>query len=338
MEWLNYHHLLYFWLVAREGGIARASGVLRRAHPTISGQIHELEDNLGEKLFTHVGRRLVLTDMGRVVYRYADEIFSLGQELVDTVKGRPTGRPLRLVVGVADAVPKLVVRRLLEPALAMSEPVRVVCREGKPARLLADLALQALDLVLADVPPGPAFGARVSSHLLADCGVSFLATAELAARLRPRFPHSLQGAPLLLPTDECSLRRSLDGWLSAHGIEARLMGEFDDSAALVVFGQAGHGAFPVPSAIEAAIRRGTGVELVGRVDEVRERFYAVAIERKLKHAAVVAVCSAVRDLDSGLPLPGQARRAIRKAKPGQPSSTPATAQRLRRARPRRLPS
>ena len=294
MEWLNYHHLLYFWAVAREGGVTRASEQLRLAQPTISGQLKALEEALGEKLFERAGRRLVLTDVGRVVYRYADEIFTLGRELQDTLKGRPTGRPVRFTVGVADAVPKLVAYRLLRPALTLPEPVHVVCREDKPERLLSELGLHSLDLVLSDAPASPGVKVKAYSHLLGETPVAFFGTDALAAEHRRGFPRSLDGAPVLVPTEGSSLRRSLEQWFDAEGLRPRVVGEIEDSALLKVFGQAGTGLFPAPVAIEAEIRVQFGVKVVGRVDAVKARFYALSAERKLKHPAVLAIREAAR--------------------------------------------
>jgi len=292
MEWLNYHHLLYFWTVAREGSVARACQRLHLSQPTISGQLRALEESLGEKLFARQGRGLVLTEVGRTVYSYADEIFSLGRELMDNLKDRPTGRPLRLSVGIADVVPKLIAYRLLEPALALSERVHVVCREDKPNRLLAELALHGVDLVLADAPLSPAMRIRAFSHLLGECGVCFFAVPKLAAAYRRRFPASLTGAPLLLPTDNTTLRRSLDQWFDQHGLRPQVVGEFEDSALLKVFGQTGTGLFVAPAAIERELRLQYGVVVVGRVEQIRERFYAISAERRLKHPAVVAISEA----------------------------------------------
>src|SRR3990172_12249937 len=289
MEWLNYNHLLYFWVVAKEGSIARATRELRLAQPTISGQIHRLEEVLGEKLFARKGRNLELTEIGRVVFRYAEEIFALGRELQDTLKGAPVGRPLTLVVGVADVVPKLIARRLLEPALKVSEPVHLVCREDKPDRLLAELAVHELDIVLADAPVSPSLRVRAFNHLLGECDVVFLAAPNLAATHRRGFPRSLDGAPLLLPTENTALRRSLDQWFTTHDIRPRVVGEFEDSALLKEFGQTGLGIFPAPSVIVDEVRGQYRVRLVGRLEEVRERFYAISVERKLKHPAVVAI-------------------------------------------------
>jgi LysR family transcriptional activator of nhaA len=295
MEWLNYHHLLYFWMVAREGSVTRASSELRLAQPTISTQIRMLEDALGEKLFVRQGRNLVLTDVGREAYRYADEIFSLGREMLDVIKNRPSGRALRLAVGIADVLPKMVVYRLLEPVRRLDRPVHIVCREGKPEPLLAELAIHKLDLVLADAPVGANTSVKAFHHLLGECGVSFFATPPLAARFRRRFPASLNGAPLLLPVEGSVLRRSLAQWFDAQGIRPDVVSEFEDGALLKAFGAAGAGVFPVPSIIEDEVRQQYGVQLVGRVEAVRERFYAVSHERRLKHPAVVAVCDAARE-------------------------------------------
>jgi LysR family transcriptional activator of nhaA len=294
MEWLNYHHLLYFWVVAREGSLARASAQLRLAQSTISGQIRALERSLGEQLFTKSGRRLVLTEIGRTVYRYADEIFGLGRELQDTLKGRASGRPLTLVVGVADVVPKLVARRLLEPALDLPVPVRLVCREDKPDRLLAELAVHTFDIVLADAPSVPSIRIRAFDHLLGESGIELFATPKLAAIYRRKFPQSLDGAPLLLPTENTALRRSLDQWFASRDLRPKVVGEFEDSALLQVFGQAGVGIFPAHSFIADEVRRQSQVLSIGRLQGVRERFYAISVERKLKHPAALAISEAAR--------------------------------------------
>lgn len=294
MEWLNYHHLHYFWVVAREGSIVRASAQLRLAQPTISGQIRALEDALGEQLFTRVGRHLVLTEVGRTVFRYADEIFSLGRELMETLQGRPSGRPLRLVVGVADVLPKLIAYRLLEPALHLATPVQITCREGKLERLLADLAAYELDVVLSDAPSGEFHKVRAFNHLLGECGVALFGTPELITAYGPGFPQSLDGAPFLLPTDNTTLRRGLDHWFSAHDIRPRIVGEFEDSALLNVFGQTSLGLFPAPTVVTAEVRQQYGVEVLGQIHTVREHYYAIAVERKLKHPAIIALSTAAR--------------------------------------------
>ncbi|MBI4956711.1 MAG: transcriptional activator NhaR [Myxococcales bacterium] len=294
MEWLNYHHLLYFWVVAREGGLVPAGKVLRLSHPTLSAQIHALEARLGEKLFVKVGRKLALTEAGRVAYRYAEEIFGLGREMLDALRGRATGQPVRLDVGIVDAMPKLVVRRLLEPALGLPEAVKLVCHEGSHERLLADLGLHTLDIVLADAPVPPGSSVRAYNHLLGECGVSFFGTKALAARHRQHFPRSLDRAPMLLPLESLTLRRALNQWFDQKGLRPEVVAEFEDSALLKVFGAEGRGIFTAPTAVEAEVMVQYGVELVGRTDEVKERFYAISVERRLKNPAVVAISQAAR--------------------------------------------
>jgi LysR family transcriptional activator of nhaA len=294
MDWVNYHHLHYFWVVAREGGLVAAGKVLRLSHPTLSAQIHALEAQLGEKLFIKVGRKLALTETGRVAFRYADEIFSLGREMVDAVQGRSTGQPLRLEVGIADVVPKLVVRRLLQPALTLAEPVRLICYEESYEKLLAELALHALDVVISDAPVPTGSSVRAFNHLLGDTGVSFFGTKELVKAYKRGFPESLDGAPMLLPLENLPLRRSLNQWFDRNAIKPRVVAEFADSALLQVFGGDGVGVFPAPTVVEKEVMSQYDVQLLGRVAEVRERFYAISIERRLKHPAVVAISDAAR--------------------------------------------
>jgi LysR family transcriptional activator of nhaA len=295
MEWLNFHHLLYFWVVAREGGLVPAGKVLHLSHPTLSAQIHALEDQLGEKLFTKVGRKLALTEVGRVAFRYADEIFTLGREMVATVHGRSTERPMRLDVGIVDVVPKLVVRRLLQPALELDEPVRLVCHEAPFDKLLAELALHALDIVISDGPVPSGSSIRAFNHLLGETPISFFGTKRLVKAYKPGFPRSLNGAPMLLPFESLTLRRSLNQWFDRHKVEPRIVAEFEDSALLEVFGGDGVGLFAAPSIVENEVTAQYGVELLGRADDVRERFYAISVERRLKQPAVVAITDAARE-------------------------------------------
>ena len=286
LEWLNYHHLFYFYVVAREGTIARACEMLRLAQPTISGQLKQLEDAFGEPLFDRSGRRLVLTEVGRTVYRHADEIFAIGRRLQDTLRGRSEAAAAPLRVGIADTVPKAMAHRLLEPALRMSPPVPLVCTEDKTARLLAELALRDLDLVLSDAPLAAGATIRAFNHALGDCGVAFLGTrARVAALPRAAFPRNLDGAPMLLPSPGTEVRRAIDAYFERNGVRPRIVAEFEDSALMKVFGERGEGIFPVPTAVaeEVAIRH--EVELVDATEEVRERFYAITIERRLAHPA-----------------------------------------------------
>jgi len=295
MEWLNYHHLLYFWMVAKEGSVVRASKELHLAHPTISGQIHRLEEVLGEKLFARKGRDLVLTDTGRVAYRYADEIFSLGREFLDTIKGRSTGRQLRLVVGVSDVLSKSIVHRILAPAFDLDEKIRVVCREDRSIEaFMADLAVHSVDVILADAPAGIGTSVRAFSHPLGECGSVVLAAPPLAKSLRQGFPDSLNGAPLLMPGSSSTLRRALDEWLDACDMRPRIVAELDDSALATVLGEAQLGAFVVPDVVERDIRRRYKVAVVGHLKELRQRFYAISIERKIRHPAVAAICEVAR--------------------------------------------
>lgn len=299
MNWLNYHHLLYFWTVAREGSIAAACQRLHLAQPTVSGQIKALERSLKAKLFERRGRSIALTETGRIVYRYADEIFSLGRELEDAVAGRVTGGLLKFTVGVADTLPKLIVHRLVEPALQLPEAVQVCCVDGDPDRLLAQLTLHELDLVISDYPANPRLGLRVFNHPLGDCGVTLFGTAELAGRYRPGFPGSLDGAPLLVPAGNAALRRAMDQWFDELGVRPLIRGEFSDSGLLKAFGGRGEGLFMAPSVVEDDVRRMYGVEVVGREERLRERVYAISMEKRLAHPAVVAITRAARSSLAG---------------------------------------
>ena len=291
---MNYKHLHYFWMVAKAGGVTRASERLHLTPQTISGQLTLFEEVLGEKLFTRGGRRLELTEAGRVVLSYADEIFSLGQELEEVLHHRPTGRPLQFRVGVSDAVPKAVAYRLLEPAVHLAEPLRIVCREDKLASLLAELAVHRLDIVIADSPMPAKVDIRGFNHLLGECGVTFFATQELAWRHPGPFPQCLDGAPLLLPGEDAAARPRLTRWFSDNMIRPQIAGEFDDGALMTAFGQAGVGIFAAPSAIAEQVMRQHEVVAIGSTKEVIEQFYAISVERKLTHSAVLAISRAAR--------------------------------------------
>lgn len=295
MEWLNYHHLLYFWVVAREGSVAAATTHLHLTQPTISSQIHALEKSLGQKLFTKRGRNLVLTETGHAVFRYADEIFSLGRELVQSVKGASGQRPSRFAVGISDSLPKLTTYKLLEPALRIAPPFKLYVRIDKTESLLASLAVHGLDMVLSDVPVSPSVNVRAFSHLLGECGISIFGTPALARRHRSNFPQSLQNAPMLLQTVNTALRRSLDQWFDGAGITPAIVGEVEDMAMLQVLGQHGLGLFAAPTIVENEVCRQHHVRVVGQLKEVRERFYAISVERRIRHPAVVAVSTAARD-------------------------------------------
>jgi len=290
----SYNHLYYFWTVAREGGVVRAAEALHLTPQTISSQLKVLEDSLGVQLFARSGRKLALTDAGRLALSFAEEIFRLGTEMSEALKGRPSGRPLQLSVGIVDVVPKLIAYRLLEPALHLDEPVRILCREGKLDTLLADIAVHKLDMVLADTPLGSTVNVRAFNHPLGECGITFFAVPPLAARYREGFPGSLQDAPMLVPAEGTALRGALMYWLDRLGIRPHIVGEFEDRALMQAFGQSGVGVFMSPSVIDAEISPQHGVEAIGSTTDVRERYYAITTERRLRHPGVVAVSQTAR--------------------------------------------
>jgi LysR family transcriptional activator of nhaA len=292
MEWLNYHHLFYFWTVMQEGSITAASSKLSLAQSTVSAQLSKFEEILGAKLFKRVGRNLEATDMGHLVYRYADEIFSLGREMMDSVRGKPIAGPLSLKVGLVDVVPKLVALKLLEPAGKLSDKVRLICHEGKDEQLLAELALHKLDVVLTETPLRSSLSIKAYNHLLGECGVSFFGVESLAQQFRSNFPFSLDDSPMLLPMPMSSLRGMADQWFDRIGIRPVIVGEFDDNALLTVFGQAGEGIFMAPTIIEKEVERQYQVKVIGRTDKIKERFYAISVERIIRHPAVVAISEA----------------------------------------------
>jgi LysR family transcriptional activator of nhaA len=292
--WLNYHHLYYFWTAVREGSVSAAARKLRLAQPTVSGQLKALEDSFGLALFNRKGNKLGLTDAGSHVYRYADEIFTLGRELRESLAGRLATRRSRLVVGIADVMPKLIAHRLLDPALRGDDGVRLLCYEDRHDRLMADLALHELDVVLSDMPVGPADTIQGFSHLLGESGVSLFAKPKVAERLRRHFPSSLDGVAFLLPIEHTSLRRALTKWLDQKGLRPQIRGEFQDSAMLTVFGQLGAGVFAAPTVIEDDLRSQHRVEVIARLDGLRERFYAITVDRRITHPAVAAICERAR--------------------------------------------
>jgi LysR family transcriptional activator of nhaA len=294
MKWLNYGHLHYFWMVAREGSMVKAAEELMVSQPTISTQLKELETSLGHRLFDRSGRGLVLTDAGRVAFNYANEIFSMGQEMVNALAHRPADRPLRLAVGLVDVVPKPVARRLLKPAMEMTQAVRLTCHEDKGDRLLADLAARRLDVVLSDGPIGAGHAFEGFNHLLGECGVTFFAAPEIASQYRRGFPQSLDGAPMLLPSGHTASRRALDVWLDTLRIHPVVVADFDDAALMSSFGQDGAGIFPAPTIVERRIQREMGVRLVGRTTDVQERFYAVTLQKTPNHPGVLAILEAAR--------------------------------------------
>lgn len=295
MPSLNLKHLRYFWAVATHGTIAQAAEVLHVTPQTISGQLRDLEEQVDAKLFRKKGRNLVLTDTGRVVFSYADEMFRLGNELQDVLEGRTPGVSLTLNVGVAMVVPKLLAYRVLEPVLTMPEQVRLVCQEAPLSDLLAELSIHKLDLVLADCPLNPTLNIRAYNHLLGESGISFYAARRVAARYKRDFPASLHGAPMLMPTANSALRHLLEQWLERQDIKPVIVAEFEDRALMKAFGEGGSGIFTTPTTVEDDVVAKYGVRVIGRVDDVKERFYAISAERRIKHPAVVTITEAARN-------------------------------------------
>lgn len=292
---INYKHLHYFWVVAKSGGIGRASERLHLTPQTISGQITLFEDVLGYKLFNRIGRRLELNDAGRVVLDYADKIFVLGDELQEVLRFRPGGWPLQFRVGVADAVPKAIAYMLLEPAMELPDSLRIVCREGKLTSLLADLAIHRLDIVIADSPMPSNVDVRGYSHLLGESGITFFATNELAKEYKKGFPKSLDLARFLMPGEDAAVRPRLLRWFEKEGVQPNVVGEFDDGALMQAFGAAGTGIFAAPTVVASQVKKQYSVAEIGHTNEVTEQFYAISVERQLTHPAVVAISSAARE-------------------------------------------
>lgn len=294
MEFLNYHHLRYFWTVAKEGGLTKAAAKLHVSQPTISAQIQALEGVLGEKLFRRAGRNLALTDTGQHVLGFAEEIFLLGQDLWNSVKQRPTRRPLRLYLGVADALPKLIAYHIIEPVFRLPQPVQVSCWETRVSDMLVELAAYRMDVVLADEPASSGVIPNVFNHFLGESDVTFCAVPPLAAKLRRGFPQSLNGAPALLPMSNSGLRRSLERWFQARGVRPRLVGELEDPALVNILALHGLGFMSVPSIVAKEIITRYGFRPIGRTDECQQQFYAITAERKLTHPAVLAITSTAR--------------------------------------------
>ena len=290
MNWLNYNHLFYFWMVAREGSVVDAAKTLMVSQPTVSIQLKELETSLGHRLFDRTGRGLKLTDSGRIAFNYANEMFSLSRDLTKALDRQPTDRPLKLAIGIADVIPKRVVRRLLAPALALKPGMRLICKEDTSGRLLADLAEGSLDVVLSDAPIGTGVHVQGFNHLLSECGTSFLAKKGLAMKYRRGFPKSLDGAPMLLPSDHTTVRQGLNAWFDSKHIHPEVVGEFDDTALMLTMGQEGTAIFPFPTIATEDPEKELGVAVVGVTETVRERFYAISVEEQPKHPAVAAIC------------------------------------------------
>lgn len=293
---LNYQHLLYFWAVVRTGSLTRACEELHLSAPTVSTQLRTFEERIGEKLLVKSGRTLAPTETGRLVYSYAEEIFGLGADLLNALAQRPTSKPLRLVVGIDDVVPKEIAHRLLEPALCLDQTVQLVCREGTLERLVAALQAHELDVVLSDSPVTPGLHMRAYNHRLGSCDARWMAAPALARSLRAGFPKSLNGARVLLPTADTAIRRSLDQWLDRCGVRPYIAGEFEDYALLREFARAGLGVAPVPEVLVPQFQRESGLETLGRARKVQAEFYAISIERKIRHPAVAAMRARAREI------------------------------------------
>ncbi|MEH6579596.1 MAG: transcriptional activator NhaR [Amphritea sp.] len=291
---MNFKHLRYFLTVAQEGSINRASEKLHLTPQTISGQIKLLEDELGSPLFKRHGRNLKLTRAGQNALGYAEEIFLLGDELKQGVRDNSRYKAQRFNIGIADVLPKLITYHLLEPSLNLSDPARLICHEGPLPILLADLATQKVDLVLADRPIDSSFHVRAYNHLLGECGLSFFATRDDASQYRENFPLSLNGAPMLMPTSDTERGTGLARWFERHNIRPDIRVECADTALIEAFGLSGAGIFCAPSVIEAQMTQQYGVQVIGRMDDIRERFYAISLERRVSHPGVLAVCNAAR--------------------------------------------
>lgn len=315
---LNYRQLHYFWVVAKTGSIVRACEQLNLTPQTISGQISLLEQTYGVELFRRVGRQLELTETGRQALSYAEPMFQIGGELEALLRTQPEEKQILFRVGVADVVPKSIVYRLIAPTMEMSDPLRISCREDKLERLLADLAIQRLDLVISDSPMPSHLDIKGYSQKLGECSISFFATATLAARYGANFPQGLQHAPLLIPGQETVVRSRLLRWFAEQNVQPRIIGDFDDSALMQAFGQSGSGIFIAPSVIADEVCRQYGVELIGQTDAVIESFYAISVERKVKHPGILAITEGARRELFNWPLAGTARSST--TAPGSPTT------------------
>lgn len=294
MKWLNYHHLFYFWTVAREGTIARAASQLRLSEPTVGAQIHELERSVGRKLFKREGRGLSLTEAGRVALEYANDIFTLGQEFQATIGAVGAVERLRLSVGISDVVPRLFALGVLQPALRSSPSLTIISHSDSPERLVQRLVTHEIDLVISDAPLHTSGKVSIQNRLLSDSGVTIFAAPAQAARCRRGFPESLDGEPFLLPRENTASRRALEHWFASVGIRPDIRGEFSDGALLKTFGRAGVGAFASPTSLQGEIVREYRVRAVGRVESVRERYYISSAKRRVPHPAVAAITEAAR--------------------------------------------
>ncbi|MFZ5484748.1 MAG: transcriptional activator NhaR [Pseudomonadota bacterium] len=291
---LNFKHLSYFHAIAKSGGVNRAAERLHLTPQTLSGQLSQFEQRLGVALFHREGRRMALTEAGKLALSYAEEIFQVSTELEARLRGGAEERVIPFRVGIADVVPKSIAHQLLAPVLGLADPIRLTCREDRLERLLADLAIHRLDMVLADRPMPSGMDVKGYSHLLGECGVAFFAAPALAARLQTGFPACLDQAPMLIPGEDSALRGPLVRWLERQGLSPRVVAEFDDSALMKAFGQSGAGIFPAPAALHAEVAQHYDAVMLGKTEDIRERYFVISAERRLSHPAVLAVREAAR--------------------------------------------
>lgn len=293
-EFLNYHHLRYFWSVAKEGSLRRASDKLKVSQPSMSTQIKLLEAALGEPLFRPSGRSLQLTEFGQLVFGYAEEIFALGSEILRATKHAPGVRTLRLHVGIVDSFPKLMSHDILRPVFEHQPPVRLTCHEGKLADLVSQVSTHRIDVVLSDEPVSPGIAGKVFNHLLGSSAIGFCAMPSLAKKLKGRFPRNLDGAPMLLPTQNCSLRRDLENWFRRVGIQPQVVAEFEDAALAKITATSGMGILAIPTVILSESVERYGFVSVGRTKDLETRFFAITAERRFTHPAIIAITSRQR--------------------------------------------
>jgi LysR family transcriptional activator of nhaA len=292
---LNYKHLHYFWNVAHEGSIVKAGEKLHITPQTISGQLSLLEQSIGNALFEKDGRGLKMTETGRLVKRYADEIFYLGRELTDVLRGSPAIGPAEFIVSAASALPKTIVQKIIQPGLQIDQDISLTSREGPVEDILADLAIHKVDMVLSDIPLTGALSIKAFNHKLGESGLTFFAATHLAKQYIDNFPQSLNLAPMLMPTSQYAIRQQVDNWLSEREIYPIVRGQFDDSALMKSFGQSGLGIFFMPSIIADEVCKNFDVEIIGQLDEITQKFYAISAERKVRHPAVAAICDNARN-------------------------------------------
>ncbi|MFM1987434.1 MAG: hypothetical protein RJA99_391 [Pseudomonadota bacterium] len=300
MASLNYKHLHYFWTVAKVGGVVRAAETLHVTPQSISGQLRLLEEQVGARLLRRAGRGVELTDTGRMVFEYADRAFTAGDELLGALRARPGEHVGTFRVGVSNVLGRSVAFAMLQPALSIPDAPKLLCREGRLQDLLGELAMHRLDMVLSDRPMDASVSVRAFNHLLIDCGIAVLAAPSLAKRLRGRFPACLDDAPWLLHGETSGVRPRLLRWFEAHGVRPRIVAEFDDTALLKAFAQEGVGCFSAPALVADEICAALGVKTIGRTDEVREQTFAISVERRLSHPAVLAISEAARQTPYGV--------------------------------------